>query len=704
VLLALLAAAGCGSARSGARAGEELGPGAAADSLAPGQRLEILWDTWGIPHLFGRDAIALFYGFGWAQMRNHADLVLQLYGQARGRAAEYWGAEYLPTDRWVWTNGVPERAREWWGLQSPDIRSYVESFVEGINAYAREHPEAITDSLEVVLPVRPQDVLGHVQRVTYFTFVTNQNEVAGRARSWQEPNGSNAWAIAPARSASGNAMLLANPHLPWGDMFTFFEAQLTAPDVNVYGAALVGFPLPSIAFNDSLGWTHTVNTFDGADLFAIRLLDGGYSWDGVARAFETEEHVLKVKQPNGMAEDRLVVRRSLHGPIVAMTDSNALALRVVGLDQPHLLGQYWQMLRARNFMEFQTALSQLQLPMFTVMYADRQGHIMHVFNGQVPVRFGGDWAYWNGVVSGERSWTIWTQYHNYRDLPRVLDPRSGWLQNANDPPWTTTIPFPLDPANYPPYIAPKPSMSFRAQRSARMLAEDESITFEELVAYKHSTRVEAADHFLEDLIHAARTYGGSTARRAADVLERWDRQAEAGSRGTILFLAFMREMGRVEWQHGSPWDANWTAIAPLATPDGLSDPRAAAAALEAAATAVEQSYRQLDRPWGDVYRLQRDSLDLPANGARDGLGVFRVTGFEPTSDGRFRANSGDSYVSVIEFGSPIRARGLLTYGNASQPGSPHRTDQFALYARKELRDVWLTRDEIERNLFLRERF
>ena len=54
--------------------------------------------------------------------------------------------------------------------------------------------------------------------------------------------GSNAWAIGPSRSASGNAILVANPHLPWGDLFTWFEVQLTSPDIDAYGATLVGAP------------------------------------------------------------------------------------------------------------------------------------------------------------------------------------------------------------------------------------------------------------------------------------------------------------------------------------------------------------------------------------------------------------------------------------------------------------------------------
>ncbi len=69
--------------------------------------------------------------------------------------------------------GVPERARRWYHLQSPAFQSYLEAFAAGINAYAQEHGDLIDDEVEVVLPVNPEDVLAHLQRLLYFTFVVN---------------------------------------------------------------------------------------------------------------------------------------------------------------------------------------------------------------------------------------------------------------------------------------------------------------------------------------------------------------------------------------------------------------------------------------------------------------------------------------------------------------------------------------------------
>jgi acyl-homoserine-lactone acylase len=680
-------------------------PPMVVDAVDP--RVELLWDSYGVPHIFADDETALFYAYGWAQMRSHGDLILRLFAQARGRGAEFGGERFVEADVWTRTNGIPQRADAWLAEQSPHIRAYLDAFVLGMNEFARQNPDAIGDAWRQVLPIQPADPLAHQQRVLNFTFMANPAIAAAVQRQWPVVPGSNAWAIGPDRSSSRNTLLLGNPHLPWSDLFTWYEAHLSAPGLNAYGAGLIGMPTLAIAFNEHLGWTHTVNTYDGADLYELTLSADGYVFDGELRAFDVEQQSLLVLQADGTHATRpLTVRRSVHGPVIAERDGRAIALRVAGLDRPHLLDQYIDMMRATSRSHFEAALARLQMPMFTVMYADRAGNIMHVFNGVVPVRPRGDWRYWQGAVRGDSSSTLWTQAHSYGALPRVLNPPTGWLQNANDPPWTTTIPFVLDPRLFPPYMAPELPMAFRPQRSARMLMEDNRITFEELVAYKYDARMEAADHLVQDVVAAARVSGDEYARAAADVLERWDRTALAQSRGGVLFVAFLRALYRERWPTGTPFEVPWTATAPLATPDGLADPRRAVTLLGETARAVRERYGTLEVAWGDVYRLQRDTLDLPASGGPGEAGVFRVLDFAPLAadSTRFAAVGGDSYILAVEFAEPVRAMTLLAYGNASQPGSPHRTDQLALYARHELRPVWFTRAEVLPHVLLREAF
>ncbi len=663
------------------------------------ERTEILWDTWGVPHIYGKNAQELFQAFGWAQMHSHGDLILRLYGQARGRAAEYFGEKYLDSDKYVRTMGISRRAREWYQAQNPTMRAYLDAFAAGMNAYAKEHPDQINNEVKQVLPVDGVDVLAHVQRVIHFNFIIDPQSLANLSPR-PSSAGSNAWAIAPSKSASGKAMLLANPHLPWSDFYLWYEAQFTAPGIDAYGIAFVGMPMFAIAFNDNLGWTCTVNTHDGWDAYALTLSKGGYLLDGNVRPFEVETQTLKVKQANGTLRDEpFIVRRSIHGPIVAQKDGKAIAVRVVGLDQPNIMEQLWDMARASRLSEFEGALSRLQLPMFNILYADRNGHILYVFNGQIPIHPKGDWNDWQGIVPGDTEATLWTKTHPYQGLPRVLDPPAGWLQNANDPPWTVTFPPVLRANNYPPDMAPR-FMNLRAQRSVKMLMEKEKISFEQMIADKFSSRMEMADRVVDDLIRAARQQGGELARQAADVLQAWDRKADADSRGAALFAAWVRTMPASNW-----YATRWNQNSPLITPKGLANPEAAVKVLETAATTVKFLYGSLDVPWGKVARLRYGKVDLPARGGPGMLGIFRVIDVMPSdADGSFQAFAGDTYIAAIEFSNPIRAKVLTTYGNATQPGSPHVGDQLALYGRNEMRPVWRTRQEIEAHLEARQVF
>lgn len=677
-----------------------------APSLSsPPAGMEILWDTYGVPHIYAKDRNGLAYAFGWAQMRNHSDLLLRLILQGRGRASEFLGKSYLDDDRWVWRIGIPQLSARDYAAQSPEMRAHIDAFAAGINAFAAANPAMIGDSVRSALPIGGVDIIENLQRVAWARFITSDAGVKSQTDPWQK--GSNAWAIAPSRSANGHAMLLANPHLPWSDLFTWTEAEYSMPGVHVYGAAVIGSPVLQIAFNDNLGWSHTVNTQDGEDLYELTLSGSGYLLDGKQRAFDERIHVIKVRGANGaFTDDTVRYRHAVQGPIVALKPGKAIALRVVGLDGPTLPFQYeqwWDMGASRNFAEFQNAIRKNQISGQNITYADRDGHIMEFYGGNTPVRSRGDRAYSSGIIRGDSSSNIWNALHTYADMPKTIDPPSGWVQNANDPPWWATFPVVVHPADYPSYLATK-TMLLRPQRSVRMIRSDSSISYDELLRYKHSTRMELADRVLPDLIPLARSGRfGPTDSVAAGVLDSWDRSADAGSRGAVLFAEWWSEYGR-RMGTKSRWAAQWSERRPLDTPSGIADTTAALAALQAAVVTIQNKYKEIDVPWGDVYRFRRDSLDLPGNGGSADFGIFRVIGYSATTNNRYRATGGDSFVAVIEFSNPVHAMSLVGYGNASRTGSPHRTDQLHFLSEQKLKPVWMTRAEVEAHTERREKF
>jgi acyl-homoserine-lactone acylase len=228
-----------------------------------------------------------------------------------------------------------------------------------------------------------------------------------------------------------------------------------------------------------------------------------------------------------------------------------------------------------------------------------------------------------------------------------------------------------------------------------MMMEDESISFDELVEYKLSTRLEFADRILDDLFTAVDESDSEKAKEAKVILENWDRKADADSKGMVLFYNWARKFN--VWRQ-SNYTIAWDNKNPETTPDGLSDPSRAVHLLEVAATEIETKFGRLDIPWGDYYRINYNGNDLPANGIDGSMGVFRVASPGGADDDHMYVGSGDSWVGVIEFGDEVHAKVLLSYGNATQSDSPHNGDQLELFSRKELRDAWFTEAEVKANI------
>jgi acyl-homoserine-lactone acylase len=397
---------------------------------------------------------------------------------------------------------------------------------------------------------------------------------------------------------------------------------------------------------------------------------------------------------------------------------------VAGLNSPNVVSQYWNMMRARHLGEFIRANSKLQMPFFNVIYADRDGQIMYLFGGSQPRRSGGTFAQWSGIIPGNTSATLWTDTLKWHELPHVIDPPGGFVQNSNDAPWFSSFPKTIDRNRYPSYIAPD-EMELRPQHGAAFLLSKRKFSTEEVTAGKMSTRMTMADRILPDLIAAAKASGDADAVTASDILEKWDRESNADSRGAVLFE---RWYTLYIADSNSPKDKRWGPTYPafriqfspesaLKTPTGLKDPAAAVPFLGKAARELQKEFGRLDVPWGDIYRVvlaDHDAsfekpiplVNLAGAGSGEPFGALRKIFYfaSPEPNPKF-AFDGDTYVQVVEFTPKgARAKALIGYGNASRPGSSHITDQVSFYEKKELRPVYRTRSEVEAHTVSREQF
>jgi acyl-homoserine lactone acylase PvdQ len=673
---------------------------------------EIVWDTYGVPHIYGTTQQSMFYGYGYAQAQSHANEILRLYGESRGKGAEYWGAEYEDTALWLIKNDVPARSKVWYDAQEPDFRASLDAFAKGMNDYAAAHPEAISAEVKMVLPVSGLDVVAHAHRLMNFVYVASpgrggEGEATDEDMAAKEQDkitngedGSNTWAVAGSKTASGHTMLLQNPHLSWQTpFFTYYEAHLIGPDTEVYGGTQIGLPIIRFAFNQQMGISNTVNGMVGATNYKLTPKDGGYVFDGAVKQFDVKKTSYKVKQADGsVIEKPLEIKSTVHGPVFERADGTVTALRVAGLDRPGMLKQYYDMVTSESYEEFTAAMKRLQVPTFNISYADRDGNIEYVFNGIAPKRSSGDIAFWQGMVPGDTSEYLWTDVHPYEDLPRVTNPAGGFIQNSNDPPWFPSWPTPIKASDYPAYIAGQGPESMRAQMALKMIAENEKISFDKFKELKLSTHSLMADRTLPDLLAAAKADADPETQAAVKLLTEWDRSFSADSRAALLFEEWARQFAGPRFTDVKNYAIPFSNENATSTPSGIKDPAGAVDMLRKAIVEAKQKYGAIDRPFGEVSRFKIGDVDVPGDAQVGGLGPFRViTWGALDKDGKRYPQHGETWVGMVEFSTPIKAYGLMSYGNSRQPGTKHNSDQLEMLSKHEFREFWLLPEQIKAN-------
>jgi len=658
----------------------------------------IIWDKYAVPHIYGADIPTVVRGLGYAQMENHAETLLNNVARARGRSAEYFGAGQAGStfnvdyDMKVWTYGIPQRAALWVAQSDPFQLSVLQAFCDGINEYATTHPTDIFPQLKAILPVVPSDITAGEQNTIWFTFLTETSNLPSQvsafvgstgsgvgvslrgedgahpsksmfaklapsdlARLIHSPRaeGSNGWAIAPAKSTDGNAILMGNPHLPWGmnqpipdffgnqnfGIYQWIEANLvignpSSPTLNASGVTFIGGPFIGVGFSDNIGWTHTNNTIKNADLFQLTLDSTGtkYKFGNVYLPLTHTTHQIKVLNTTtgGYTITPLDIYTSVQGPLVAFNNNpatpQALALRVPGLAQNSLVTQYWNMIQAQNMTQFIAAESALQMPFFNTMAADSSGNIFYLFGGLQPVRSSattfGDASQ---ILDGTTPSTLWTKTLPFSQLPQALNPPGNFVANSNNPPWTVAFPQPstLNPANYPAYVAPS-TMDFRPQHGATFLVNSGKLTANQVMQGKMSTEMLLADRVLPDLISMANASSDPVAIKAAAILSAWDHTAQSASVGGPLFeqwwYTVLNNMASppagtvpivadTSLQFVSPhpeFRIPWSAATPITTPVGLNSVNTTqlVAALDSAYNTMQTEFPTAGGPaasWGATH-------------------------------------------------------------------------------------------------------
>jgi penicillin amidase len=532
------------------------------------------------------------------------------------------------------------------------------------------------------------------------------------ADGWDSPGdtGSNAWAIAPSKSAVGHAMLFINPHQPFFGMSQYYEAHLHSEEgLDFSGLTKFGFPFLYMGHNEVLGWSLTNNYPDLEDVYEERFDDPAhplaYRYGNGYRQANQWDEVVRVKTSAGVVEKTFRFRGTHHGPILAVRDGKPLAVKLAKIGEGGWLDERYAMSRARSLDEFKKALSRGNQGYDNVVYADREGNIFYLHDGAVPrrsLKFD-----WSKPVDGSNPETEWQGYHTIDELPQVTNPKSGFVQSCNSTPLETSTEDNPDKARFPRYMLDAETDNGRAQISRRILSRKSRFTVDEFARAAFDTTVIRAETEVPRLVELWEGLKREDAARAEKIrgpvteLKGWDHVSTTKSVAMTLFALWQARVYQII-------AASSSVPAAIVLKDD-KDPWFKIRALEEISGELRKSFGTWRVAWGDINQLQRVSSggDQPFDDNRPSLGVpggpswlGMVFAFDTrTSPGQRRQYGiqGHSYVSVVEFGPEVKARSILVMGETANPKSPHYFDQAPLYVRQEFKPAWFTVEEVRTN-------
>ena len=671
-------------------------------------------DQWGVPHIRGESDAAVVFGSAWAQSEDHFWQLEDTYIKALGRYAEMVGDSGVSSDLDVALFDIVGSSQRDFTSLPLEIQTLARAFADGYNFFLERNPD-VTPRL--ITRMEPWHVLAF-ERYMILPRLLGAAHAPSREVTRLEAEelaslGSNQWAIGPDRTRNGTAMLFINPHQPWYGSGMFTEMHVKSDSGwDFSGAMYPGAPFPTAGFNNHLGWAYTVNEADISDVYRLTfdhpsdpdLYRYGDDWRR-AESWEIELAVKGEAQPR-----RYQLRKSHHGPITKQEDeSHFLAIKVPRLYDGSRMVQSLAQSRATNFDEWYAAASSLQLQTFNTMYADADGNIFYLYNGTVAKRKPG--VDWTKPVDGSDPELEWGDFHPIEELPQVFNPASGFMQNTNSTPFTTTDDGNPSMLDFPAYMVEDATDdNRRAQMSRWLLRQANDVTFEkwqemafDTTLYWPMTELPRYQRRFESLQHTHPELA-SEVRPYLEHLLDWDYRSSLKSTQTTLAVAWYEEL----YGRGYPVET--------LKEEFVADIPARFSALARAAKTLEGRHGNWQVSYGDVHRLQRhapygSSSSVPFDDREPSLGVAGVRGplgvaftiyhTSPTDDPNRQfeyATTGSSYKAVYEFHPDgVKAASYLHYGQSHNPESPHFFDQAKLLSERRFKPAWFHWDDVVAN-------
>ena len=684
------------------------------------KQVNIIRDKWGIPHVYGKTDADAVFGLLYAQCEDDFKRVELNYIEKLGRLAEINGEKDLFNDLQIRLLIDTAEAKADYAKLQPSFKKLLDAYASGINYYLYKNPQVKPALLTRFKPwhalLWTDGSIGAINTAN-LTIAELKNFYTGNHQPTayvpvlkDQQSGSNGFAFAPSITENGNAILYINPHT------TFYfrpEVQMQSEEgLNAYGAVTWGQFFVYQGFNEHLGWMHTSNNVDIADMYAEKITktEKGlfYEYDKKKFPVVVKKMTFNYRDGETLKSKTFTTYFTNKGPIMAIRDGKWISLKSKNRNTQSLV-QSWVRTKAKSFDEYKKAMDLQANASNNTVYADAKGNIAYWHGNFIPIR---DTKYnWADVVDGSTSATAWKGLHKVEDMVHLYNPANGWLQNCNSTPFSVAGKNSPIKANYPSYMAPD-GENFRGIAANKLLAQPAKYNLDKVIATGYNTYLPAFEVLIPALLKAYDQIPQSDPLKAelrvpVSLLKSWDYQGSSTSEATTLALEWAPRLNPIiQKVYIDPGEKdqveNTLAFVASARPNELLDP------LKATLADLTKRFGKWQIAWGEVNRFQRltgamtetyndetESLPVAFGSALWGqLPSYRSNQFKTNKRYGF---SGNSFVCAVEFGPKIKAKSILAGGNSGDPKSKHFNDQAEMYSKGEFKDVLFYKEDVLKN-------
>lgn len=658
--------------------------------------VEIVRDSFGVPHIFGKTDADVAYGLGWATCED--DFETLQWGLLAGRhlMARWKGKEGAVIDFAVQLMRVREFVDAHYNDIAADVREYIEAMSLAVNKYAALHPEEVivkkafpTDGKDIVASYMLSYALlsgvdGPLRRI-----VDGKQSVIDMK---QAGKGSNTFAANSRFTKDGNVYLNINSHQPLEGPLSWYEVHLVSDEgLNIMGGTFHGGVTIFHGVNRFLGWAHTVNELSLVDVYQLEMhpkKKNHYIVDGKILKLETGKAKLEVnlsKKGKFIFPVKKKIWNSIYGPTL-ITKHGTFAIRLGALQTCKTIEQYFRMNKAKNFTEWRGALDTMAAAMMTFAYADKYDTIYYLSNGLVPKR--ADGFDWTKTVPGNTEKTLWKEFYPIKDLPQIINPDCGYYFNTNNSVFEATCSEEnLKPENFDKKMGYKTTENNRSKRFYEMIKDYEKIDWNDFLKIKYDNQYPAKgvsmpfrNLMLTDFFELSENDYPDIADLILE-LKKWDRTSNADDTIASVFLkAFWNLFNKT----------GDSEVEKKCNEDSKFKHELYVECLRDAKSDLIKNFGKVHVPYGKLFVHQRGNVELPVSGAPD---QWRAKYPQPYKDGKFRAWIGESYICLVKFtkdGPEIHT--VSPYGASNKATSKHYTDQMEMYNNKETKLMPLNKE------------